>query len=411
MEFSGTVHNSKRNAFAVIFWPIAQIKLLFQVIYQYILHIIWSELVMGKKIENELISLVLFVSFSILSLLIYHLQQYSKILLIVLLIIWYIDRSVAQAQYFNPQHQLKVRLVSNSDQGLRWEMNLPDRKKTEIKINYEQLEQILISCHQMKAGAFEEVIGLVWQVELITTVREHFLLDEKPDILTAFQSAQILAHELNLPILFKDSEGNNQYAENLLDLEEFTARYLWPKTVLLKRNSKKYHLASQWRLGDSWQLLREIFEKSGFLLFLLIMTSFMAFFGELVNSFISGYLGIEFDGYSGSYPMELFNFSTIASFIIAILLMIFQGWQISRKKHIYLDKYYLKFYLDHQKLGQLKIAEIKACLLITAPEYNLFIITDHDYLRIGKLHREEDFRAMLVGIDQGLSEFKEKTDH
>jgi hypothetical protein len=408
MEFYGSVYQPKRNAFALIFWPIIQIKNLFQVIYQYILHIIWSELVIGKKVENELISLILFVIFCIISLLIYYFQQYSQILLIMLLIVWYIDRHLAHSQYFNNKHQLKVSLKTDEDDNLIWEMNIPDQTNNQVKIERQQLQQILITSNQIKAGAFEEVIGLVWQIELITTEKEHFLLDEKPDILTGLKSAEILANELNLPILFKNSEGNNQYTETLLNREEFEYRNLWPKTIILKHNQTKYHLASQWSWSNSWQLLREIFDKAGFLLFLIIMTNFMRYFGELVYFFVGGFLGIMIEIVAIPNDTEWLNINVnlVIPVTIAVLLMIFQGWQISRKKHIYLDKYYLKYYIDNQKIGQLKLAQIKACLLITEPEYNIFILTDQEYLRIGKLHREEDYRAMLVGIDQGLNELK-----
>ncbi len=61
--FQGTTTYLSEHWYAKIISPLVQVKKLLQAIYEFLLHLIWSELIFGKKLDNELDSLLAFIVF------------------------------------------------------------------------------------------------------------------------------------------------------------------------------------------------------------------------------------------------------------------------------------------------------------------------------------------------------------
>lgn len=73
MSFRGEITYLQKGFYASLIWPLVQVKKAFQLIYDLILKIVWSELIEGKKIDNELASLAIFLIFCLFSLVAYYL--------------------------------------------------------------------------------------------------------------------------------------------------------------------------------------------------------------------------------------------------------------------------------------------------------------------------------------------------
>jgi len=86
MYFSGSVYRSQHTLFSRLIFPFAQVKKLLQRVYDFILQSIWTELISGKTIENEVANLVLFFIFCLFSIAFFHLQAYRRIILILFLV-------------------------------------------------------------------------------------------------------------------------------------------------------------------------------------------------------------------------------------------------------------------------------------------------------------------------------------
>ncbi len=84
--FQGTTSYLSEHWYAKIISPLIQVKKLLQSVYEFLLHIIWSELIYGKKLDNELDSLLAFIVFCLLSLLGYYLRDYIQLILIIFLL-------------------------------------------------------------------------------------------------------------------------------------------------------------------------------------------------------------------------------------------------------------------------------------------------------------------------------------
>ena len=130
-------------------------------------------------------------------------------------------------------------------------------------------------------------------------------------------------------------------------------------------------------------------------------------FGSWVDFFVRNYLGLKVPVliiYNlGEWFSPKFDTLDIIELAIAIFLMIFKGWQISREKHLFLDKYFLKFYIDNKKITQLKTSEIETALIINQPQLSLLVLDSQQWLQITDLQQKKDFKTMLLKLEEGLS--------
>ena len=134
------------------------------------------------------------------------------------------------------------------------------------------------------------------------------------------------------------------------------------------------------------------------------MSKVMLICGQIIDGVIKGFQGnvviLEF-------PNNLFSPSTLFSLLIAIAIMVYKGWQLSRVKHSYLDQNVLKVAIDNQVIGKLNTAEIKAVLLLANPESEILILTPKEAIIIPKLQTEEDSQLYLHYLQQGIEYFQQ----
>ena len=101
-------------------------------------------------------------------------------------------------------------------------------------------------------------------------------------------TAKKLANYFKVDIIFTHSKGNNSYVEQELESRTF-ANIINQNSVGVKcqKKSKKIHIYTQWRWSNTWNFLKMLFEKAGFLLFIIIMSGFMIKLGGLLDNIIS----------------------------------------------------------------------------------------------------------------------------
>jgi hypothetical protein len=134
------------------------------------------------------------------------------------------------------------------------------------------------------------------------------------------------------------------------------------------------------------------------------MSKLMLISGAMIDHFIRGFHDniITLD-----IPNKLFFQRIFLPLIIAIAVMIYQGWQLSRVKHTYLDHDFLKVSIDNQIIGKLNIKEIKAILLLNYPDSEILILTSKEAITIPKLQAEEDSQLYLYYLQQGIEYFQQ----
>jgi hypothetical protein len=106
--FQGKSIYPQKSVYAILIFPVVQLKKLFQSLYSFLLKVMWAELIEGKKKDNELVGLFLFVMFLILSWLSYVSKAYFSIFFILFFIIWCLDYNFAKSEYQKGKYNVSL---------------------------------------------------------------------------------------------------------------------------------------------------------------------------------------------------------------------------------------------------------------------------------------------------------------
>ncbi|MEA5533944.1 hypothetical protein [Crocosphaera sp. XPORK-15E] len=407
--FKGKVLYLTNHWYAKLIFPLVQVKKLLQTIYYFLLHLIWSELIYGKKLDNEVAHLIAFLLFCLLSLGIYYLRDYNQLILLISCGIWYLDIWISKHEYLRQNHQVNVTLVQSESERIIWTLSLP-KNQLKSKFLNSQVNYISLGKFSVFGGAFQEVLGEVWRIEICLYDGSNLIIDEQKSLDLAMESAQKMADHFQVKIMIQKTQGNNKYAEQSFDMQ---ALYSWMRqnklAIKCQKTPKKWHIYSQWKWANSWILIKEVFHKAGFLLFLLIMAKFMIQFGEFLNNIIAVFQGKDVIIYFPS-PLEWFNpnwnWRNVLELAIVLGILIYQGWQLSRVKHIYLDQYNLKFFIDNQLMKKIKMSDIETTLLINNDQPGILILSPKKAIHISQFQQEATAQVFWGYLDQGINFFQ-----
>jgi hypothetical protein len=180
--------------------------------------------------------------------------------------------------------------------------------------------------------------------------------------------------------------------------------------VRCQKVERKWHISSAWQFHHSWQFLKQVFQESGFLLFVLLGSGLMLQLGGLIDSFIQGFRSQEtLIIQLPQSPSQLFAFWNWRSYLAigtAIALMIYKGWQVSRVKHSFVDHYFLKIAIDNQSLSKVKTPEIEAILLVPDPDPRILIVSSQLALLLPKLPNLGDSLLYLTYLQEAVNFFQ-----
>lgn len=412
--FQGTTTYLSEHWYAKIISPLVEVKKLLQAIYQFLLHLIWSEFIYGKQLENEIESLVAFLVFYLLSLLGYYLRDYIQIILIIFFLIWYLDCWFAKYQYFQKKYKIDIFIYEIDLSKIICCLSLPHTQTQSIFASFspQEVSYIAIEKSPLLGGAFQEVLDEVWQIEVYLFNGKHFVIDENLIVNESLLTAKKLANYFKVDIIFTHSKGNNSYVEQELKSRTF-ANIINQNSVGVKcqKKSKKIHIYTQWRWSNTWNFLKMLFEKAGFLLFIIIMSGFMIKLGGLLDNIISVIRGKDDIIYLSSPLVWLipnWHWRNILELVLVLGIFIYQGWQLSRVKHIYITQHYLKFFVDNRMIDKIKTSEIEASLVIINNNYEILIIGKNKVVNITNFQQEKLAQLFLLYLNEAIDELQQK---
>lgn len=401
MNFRGQITDRKKNVFSRAIFPLVSIKKYFEALQFLLTKIIRQELIGGKTIDDPLINLALFAVFIIFSWLFYFLESYENIIFITFLVIWYLDFWLAQYNFLrNNKKTIALSLEKTKEKTFTWKTNYPNGDRDREIFSEEEVVNIFIHQHQVRGGSFEEVLGTVWRASITLTNQDELLLGEYKQVNRALKKAQLLANNLNAPIIFASSIGRGKYIAEELDETEL----LEIKAIEVKNKANKWQIASRWRGKEFRNLLAGIWQESGLILFVLIVSNLMFNFGKITNDFLNGNI-IYFPSISNWFVPK-FGLVEAIELALALGIMLFKGWQVSRKKRIYIDRDYLKFFLNNKLVGKIKTKEIESILLIDEITPTILILSPQKSLIISKFHSKAEYMSFLVKIAAVVDDFE-----
>jgi hypothetical protein len=129
-------------------------------------------------------------------------------------------------------------------------------------------------------------------------------------------------------------------------------------------------------------------------------------FGTWVEFFLSSFLNIQFPILNIYTPQEWFNpeldLKDGIELTIAMWLMVYRGWQISRKKQIYIDKYFCKFVTGGKQIAQFATKQIESILLLNKPQLEILIFDQKKYLILNDFQKKEELQEMVYHLESAI---------
>ncbi|MEM6423879.1 MAG: hypothetical protein AAF728_01765 [Cyanobacteria bacterium P01_D01_bin.128] len=399
-----------RSPYLRLLLPIARLKQLFQIAYDLLLSLLWREFTTRHRVERMLIPVIL-VAFGSLSLLVYYSRDYDLPIFAALLAIWSLDVYLARRQYAQgePHHRLTLKVEADQANLQLDESNGRQRCSQFMRTQVLQLE---IRQAAVRGGIFRERLGWVWRVYLVLRDRSQCLVYEKQQAIAAFRGAKQLSRQFfDAPIIFIDSEGISEglggyAAEYLSDDLKAQIQTSHPDTLIFDAALDQWHLRTRWRLKSFVQMVGEIVQKSGFLLFLVILANVMAFVGSILHATVitSFAQPIDADLVLNTVGFEL-DLPDLIEGLFALALIVFRGVRISQEKRVWITPEQTTVYLDRRQ-RQLQTQAIETAVYIKSPRPCLLMCDRQSEILLEGLQSERDFRALLVLLETGISHFR-----
>jgi len=400
MEFSGYISDQRSPFYAALLAPIAVIKGALDYIRKSIHNLIWSELTQGNSPEEpdllqDLINLMAFILFCVFCLLSSKFRQYYPAITLFLGCCWYLDLLLSKRIYAK---KLPVHLTLTKDNYYQLE-SLKSHKFHHSKL-------VAISIHKVKifSHAFNVAIAQPWQIILVLENGKHIPIHEEHQAIKALNTAKDLAQSLEVPFNFLNAQTQiDQKIRHNWQIDHKLNR----SAIALNQTPHKWHIFTHWALRDSWYAVGKVLIESGFLLFVLILSEFMARFGRIIDNIITiqRTQGIIYINFSDLFTGFGFNWLQVIPIAIAIALTFWRGIQISNIKHLYLTADHLTYGINHKAIAQLELLSLQLNL-INQPEPMLLLFDDKVAIEIKDLLKPDNYLELFLTIDEGLQYFQ-----
>lgn len=409
--FRGSAFWAKKPFYAPYVAPIVLIKKTFQMLYRLLLRLLWSDLAAENQALDPAMTALLSLVFCLLSLIAYFLAQHQQWIVMALLLIWFVDRQVAQHQFYRSSERIKLSLDSKKDWVI-WHQQFPDEQLKHLKFEKAMIAQVQLERVAVYGGVLNEKVGTVWQIYLYLNDATTLLLDEKPKTIDALEIAESIAASFKVPVIVGHSEGQGKYADLPIQLSTDN-QYLtpFPATIRVHQNQHQWHIYACWQWISTWLLVKQLARETGFFLFILFVGNFMVHFGQFLTNWLfihDNIFVLASDLKAGLLPVWNWKTKLELGFVVTVLFI--KGAQLSREEHLLINQANLRFLRNTQSIAQVPTRDITATLFLKSPHPALLIVTADQAIEVTELQRDVEFRAMLLALDESLTHLKSIKD-
>jgi hypothetical protein len=411
--FRGNFPDIGTGIYVILIAPIAIFKQFMTQLYDLIVHMIWSTTTQGRTYEQFAILLAL-VIFCLLSLLSYCFRNYDGLLIIGSFLVWFLDYLFTQSEYLYGKKRVSILLTAQANGNCIWQQRSSTGKSRWVNFQIRDIKQVLIVQTPIVGGAFQTLGATAWQVKIIFCRDDsELLIYQEETAAKAFQKSKELASYFEVSLVFAHSQGQGCYAADSLDLHQLRQTRNFPQTIRVRSSAHQWRINSHWHLSSSWLLLCQIIEQSGFLLFVVVIINLMICVGKVqwaaiailskqasLNAIDLTYFNIP------SWLMADFDWFTVGEFVLAVIIMVFKGAELSQEEHLCVTRRNTQFFLNHQKIAEIPTSQIEATLFIQQPQPMILIVGDMKAIEIPGLQQEIEFRAMLLKLDDAIAQFQ-----
>lgn len=394
--------------------PLAVAKRFVHHIYDQILQILWSELSRDKTGYTTASNLIAVGFFSLFSVVLYYFRDYDTLILMALLAIWAIDYYTAKRGYKKAASVENIRLTKREDDRIDWDRIGPTGAIDHDVFDANGIKEIRIDQEFYRGGAFMEEIDDRWRMLLISTDGLHCLAYAHGDIKKVLSQAVRLSKKIKAPVKISNGEGKSAFIDHQWeDPYEFRfkrRKLLARERVGVRREPNGTVIHSKWTGENIRHFILTVLSRSGFLLFLLILTELMMPFGKIVyhgvlqqigNAPPSLHLDISLSGILGVFWPQ-WHWMDYGELIVAIGPLVYSGRYLKRRKSLLIDSEKIRFHLDGDLITDIPTDDAHYPVFVNDLWPCLLIVGKRDVVVVENLQSEADYRAMMYAVEDAI---------
>jgi hypothetical protein len=349
--------------------PLAKVKNYIQLIYDQILSLMWDELMKGENRLDQTANLIVFLIFCVFSFFFYHLGDFNDLIIFALVFIWFLDYLLARYNYAHNKQYDRILLHRTGKENFKWRQKSHDNKR-DFDANFEasKIRHISIVQHQHFGGIFQEPIGFVWRISIALQDGTTLLLFEEKEIVQAVKKSKKVAKYFKVRLEFPESEMSPYYRSggSVYDSASLYREIKSQDVLDVEEKENMYTISTNWSLASIWYYFLTVLKKSGFLLFVLIVTAVMYRFGMLINHYIGPKLGLHVPplhfhlSFKGVLSIFVPDFEWIdgIEFAFAIGIMIYSGLKLMQHRSFNIDREKIQVQQGRNKVIDLDFSKI-----------------------------------------------------
>jgi hypothetical protein len=401
--------------------PLAKVKNYIQLIYDQILSLMWDELMKGENRLDQTANLIVFLIFCVFSFFIYHLGDFNDLVIFALVFIWFLDYLLARYNYAHHKQYDRILLHRTGKENFKWRQKSRDnRRDFDADFEASEIRHISIVQHQHFGGVFQEPVGFVWRISMELQSGLTMLLFEEKEIVQAVKKAKKVAKYFKVRLEFPESEISPYYRSggSVYDSASLYQEIQSQDVLDVEEKENMYNISSNWSLASIWYYFLTVLKKSGFLLFILIVTAVMYRFGMLINHYIGPKLGLQvpplhihlsFKGVLSIFVPDCEWIDGI-EFALAIAIMIYSGLKLMQHRSFNIDRDKIQVQQGRTKAINLDVSNVEPPRYFEAPR-PMILLMDHDTaIEIVDLKNEYEYRALWAYLDEGINKFRTEKD-
>ena len=263
--------------------PIFLIFDLLKFLHKSLIKNLWMELIQGQRQPNIFVTLGGAFFFFIGSLYVYKYDNYLDFIILCLVVASSVDFILMRIVHplYLKEHEFSLKCVNGE-----WFYKKGGSKREHI-FNPNEMKRLIIREDISQKGIiFEEDIA-VWRLFMVSDFQnESILIFESENPIETFDMAEEMSRELSLVCPQIDEiKHNNTQGLGLGDS--------FSKSLIFNQKNQSFSLKQKINFASFLDITKAVFEKSGLLLFIVIVESFTVRLGEVLSYYYGPYLGVE----------------------------------------------------------------------------------------------------------------------
>ena len=354
MKFQTKVYIYKRNIISMLLIPVAFVKNIVETIYNWLMAIMFSELIHGRKDYNNLTAIIALACFIVVAILFYIFKYLDSIFFFGFVILWVIDQLAAKLHFSFLGKPDDISVASNDLENLSWTIMGGDVGRNE-NFTREDILSMIIRSVVVSAGAFEKNKSYTWELRFKLRDEQELVVFQSASFEQVWVLGNAWANVFNVQIDVDSSEKIHYFSS--YDRDSENKRIIKDKIVIENQNGTTII-----RSKKSWTGVKKhaerLFKESGILLFVLLASVVLEKSGHFFTILFGAFLGIHAReplvidlSLNGFFNMISPERKDLFQLFIAVFCMFLGGLNIYRDRIIEISSEFIKYFENGDKIA------------------------------------------------------------